>query len=186
MRKLKLQMQMTVDGFVAGTGGEMDWMTYNWGPKLNRYVSELTAPVDCIILGRRLAEGFIPHWASHPNELGAAKMNNTHKVVFTKTMHHSDWSNTTLAKGELLEEINRLKYSEGGDIITYGGIALVASLIRERLIDEFNLFINPTAIGHGISIFDELTSRQELQLVHAQAFEAGIVALRYVRLVKDN
>jgi dihydrofolate reductase len=179
MRKLKLQMQTTVDGFVAGPNGEMDWVSFNWGPDINSYVAAITEPVDCIILGRKLAEGFIPHWASHPDELGATKINSTPKVVFTKTMEHCDWSNTVLAKGDLTEKINRLKNQEGGDIIAYGGGGFVSSLIKNRLIDEFNLFINPAAIGRGMTIFADLSSKQDLKLEHAQAFEGGIVALRY-------
>ncbi len=66
MRKLKLQVQMTIDAYVAGLNGEMDWMTFNWDEQLNKYVTELTEHVDCIVLGRKLAQGFIPHWASQP------------------------------------------------------------------------------------------------------------------------
>jgi dihydrofolate reductase len=64
MRKLKLQVQMTVDGFMAGPNGEMDWVNPNWDENLNRYVDDLTASVDLILLGRVLAQGFIPYWAS--------------------------------------------------------------------------------------------------------------------------
>ena len=61
MRKLKLQMQMSIDGFVAGPNGEQDWMVWNWDDSLNAYVDEITASIDCILLGRVLAQGFIPH-----------------------------------------------------------------------------------------------------------------------------
>mgnify|MGYP001396391717 CR=1 FL=1 len=64
MRKIKLQMQMTVDGFVAGPNGELDWAIFNWDDALNNYVMALTEPVDCILMGRVLAQGFIPHWTS--------------------------------------------------------------------------------------------------------------------------
>lgn len=81
---------MTVDGYIAGPNGEMDWMAWNWDDALKNYVTAITAPVDCIILGRKLAEGFIPHWAANPEQEGADKMNNTAKVVFTKTLDKSD------------------------------------------------------------------------------------------------
>ena len=68
MRKLKLQVQMTVDGFIAGLNGEMDWTARDWDGELKKYVTEITEPVDCIVLGRKLAQGFIPHWASHPEQ----------------------------------------------------------------------------------------------------------------------
>jgi dihydrofolate reductase len=88
MRKLKLQVQMTVDGYIAGINGEMDWATRNWDDKLKKYVGALTEPVDCIVLGRKLAQGFIPYWASHPEQEGAEKFNGTPKVVFTKTLEN--------------------------------------------------------------------------------------------------
>ena len=109
MRKLKLQVQMTVDGYIAGPNGEMDWMAWDWDDALKNYVTAITAPVDCIILGRKLAEGFIPHWAANPEQEGAYKMNNTAKVVFTKTLDKSDWPNTVFAKGNLVDEITQLK-----------------------------------------------------------------------------
>ena len=80
MRKLKLQVQMTVDGFIGGPNGELNWASFNWDKELNTYVGELTEPVDTILLGRKLAEGFIPYWASNPEgEAGrGAEKFNTH------------------------------------------------------------------------------------------------------------
>jgi dihydrofolate reductase len=182
MRKLKLQVQMTLDGFIAGPNGEMDWITFNWDDDLKRYVKELTDPVDCIVLGRRLAEGFIPHWASNPageDPEGIAKMNNATKVVFSKTLNSSEWPNTILAKGDLVDEITKLKKQHGQDIIVYGGATFVSSLINERLIDEFHIFINPVAIGHGMAIFKDLGSKQEYKLNKSKSFGCGIVVHNY-------
>ena len=69
MRKLKLQIQMSVDGYIAGVNGEMDWMVWDWDQKLNQYVTDLSESVDCIVLGRKLAEVFIPYWAPLPYRL---------------------------------------------------------------------------------------------------------------------
>jgi dihydrofolate reductase len=182
MRKLKLQVQTTIDGYVAGPNGEMDWMTINWDSELNNYVKEITEPVDCIVLGRKLAQGFIPHWASNPegeDAAGIAKMNNTPKVVFTKTLAKSEWDNTVLAKGDLVDEITRLKKQDGKDIIAYGGATFVSALIKYRLVDEFHLFINPTAIGKGMTIFKELDSKQNLTILKSLAFACGIIVLNY-------
>ena len=179
MRKLKLQVQMTVDGYIAGINGEMDWTARNWDDELKKYVGRITEPVDCIILGRKLAQGFIPHWASHPEEEGADKFNNTKKVVFTKMLEKSEWDNTVLAKGDLGEEITKLKKQDGNDIIAYGGATFVSALIKHGLIDEFHLFINPTAIGNGMSIFKELDNKQNLVLVKSTSFDCGIVVLNY-------
>ena len=179
MRKLKLQVQMTVDGFIAGLNGEMDWMVLNWDDELKKYVTEITEPVDCIVLGRKLAHGFIPHWSSHPELEGADKINSTKKVVFTKTLDKSEWENTILAKGDIVDEIMKLKKQEGKDIIAYGGASFVSALIKLGLIDEFHLFVNPTAIGSGMTIFKELDSKQNLTLVKASSFNCGIVVLNY-------
>ena len=179
MRKLKLQVQMTVDGYIAGPNGEMDWMVWDWDDALKNYVTAITAPVDCIILGRKLAQGFIPHWAANPEQEGADKMNNTAKVVFTKTLDKSEWPNTVLAKGNLVDEITQLKKQPGNDIIVYGGANFVSALIKEGLIDEYHLFINPTAIGNGMTIFKELDGKLNLALVKSTSFACGIVVLNY-------
>jgi dihydrofolate reductase len=191
MRKLKLQVQMSVDGYIAGTNGEMDWMVWNWDDKLKEYVNELTEPIDCIVLGRKLAQVFIPHWASvaanpdKPEHTAGKKFTDTHKVVFTKTLDNSDpmaigWDNTVLAKGDLVDEITKLKKQDGKDIIAYGGANFVSALIKQRLIDEFHLFIDPTAIGNGMAIFKELDSKQSLTLVKSTSFDCGIVVLNYL------
>jgi dihydrofolate reductase len=179
MRKLKLQVQMTIDGYIAGPNGEMDWTISNWDAELKKYVTEITEPVDCIILGRKLAQGFIPHWASHPEEEGADKFNNTAKVVFTKTLNRSEWADTVLAKGELVDEITKLKEQDGKDIIAYGGATFVSALIKQGLIDEYHLFINPTVIGNGMTIFKELDRHQNLTLVKSTSFDCGMVVLNY-------
>ena len=186
MRKLKLQVQLTIDGFIAGPNGEMDWMTYNWDDELKQYVTALTEPVDTIILGRKLAEGFIPYWAEvaqnaeNPEQDAGKKFTATKKVVFTKTLQQSQWDNTQLAKGELSDEIKQLKNKDGQDIIAYGGGAFVSSLIKEGLIDDYHLFINPVVIGSGMTIFKERINSLNLKLVKASSFECGIVVLHYV------
>jgi dihydrofolate reductase len=179
MRKIKLQVQMTVDGYIAGPNGEMDWMVFNWDNELKKYVTEISESFDCIILGRKLAQGFIPHWASNPEQEGADKFNSTKKFVFTKTIDKSEWDNTILAKGDLVDEITKLKNQDGKDIIVYGGSTFVSALIKKGLVDEFHLFINPTAIGSGLTIFNELDSRQNLTLIKSISFDCGIVVLNY-------
>ncbi len=186
MRKLKLQVQMTVDGCIAGPNGEMDFLVWDWDEELGQYVTAITEPVDCIVLGRKLAEGFIPHWArvaanpDHPEFTAGQKFTDTAKVVFTKTLEKPEWENTVLAKGNLVDEITQLKKQDGKDIIAYGGATFVAALIKHGLIDEFHLFINPAAIGNGMTIFKELDHKQNLTLVKSTSFDCGIVVLHYV------
>ncbi len=175
---------MSIDGFIAGSKGEMDWMVWDWDDALKKYVAEITEPVDCIVLGRNLAQGFIPHWATvaanpdAPEFSAGKKYTDTHKVVFTKTLGKSEWGNTVLAKGDLVDEITQLKKQEGKDIIVYGG-ATFAALIKYGLIDEFHLFINPTVIGNGMAIFKALDGNQKMALESSTAFSCGTVATKY-------
>lgn len=176
---------MTLDGFIAGTNGELDWMVWDWDDELKNYVSDLTEPVDCIVLGRKMTPGFISYWEKvtekpdDPEYTFGKKMMDTKKVVFTKTLEKSPWKNTELAKGDLADEIRTLKNQNGGDIIVYGGATFVSALIKAGIIDEFNLFVNPIAIGNGMSVFKELSSRQQLTLVQSKSFKSGIVATVY-------
>lgn len=185
MRKFKLQMQMTVDGFVAGPNGEMDWMTLPWTEDINTYVDEIMETVDTVVLGRKLAEGFIPYWAGvaanpdDPEFTSGKRFADTPKVVFTKTLDKPEWDNTVIAKGNLVDEITKLKNQDGKDIIAYGGATFVSALIKHGLIDEYHLFVNPTAIGNGMTIFKELDSKQDLTLVKSTLFDCRIVALNY-------
>lgn len=185
MRKLKLQVQMTIDGFISGQNGEMDWMQFPWTEDILNYVRDLTEPVDTIVLGRKLAEGFIPHWTNvakdpnNPEYEGGVKYATTEKIVFTKTLAKSIWDNTEIANGDLVEEITNLKSKSGKDIIAYGGGTFVSSLIKNKLIDELHLFVNPCAIGNGMPIFKELTEMQKFTLADSQKFDCGIVIMKY-------
>lgn len=190
MRKLKLQIQMSIDGFVAGPNGELDWMTWDWDDELKNYVEELTDSVDTILLGRKMTEGFISHWSNvatdpnNPEYAAAKKFVDLPKVVFTKTLNKSDWKNTILAKGDLSEEVNKLKRQDGKGIIVYGGAGFVSSLIQNNLIDDYHLFINPVAIGKGMAVFKTLESKLNLKLARSRAFDCGIVVNHYEPNIK--
>lgn len=186
MRKLKLQVQISIDGYVAGPNGEMDWMEWNWDDELKSYVNNLTNPVGTILLGRKIADGFISHWESvmekpsDPQFAFAKKMVETPKVVFTRTLTESSWKNTVLGKGDLGAEIDKLKKQEDEtDIVVYGGAAVVSSLIQEGLIDEYHLFVNPAVIGKGLSLFGDLDEQRKFVLKEATPFSCGIVGLHY-------
>jgi dihydrofolate reductase len=185
LRKLKLQVQMSVDGYIAGPNGEMDWLVWNWDDKLKDYVNELTESVDTILLGRKMTEGFISYWTdvmSRPDDpwyAFAKKMIETPKFVFTKTLNKSEWINTEIATGDLADEINKLKSQNGKDIIVYGGASFDSSLIKAGLIDEFHLFINPAAIGRGMAIFKDISKIQEFTMIKSISFDSGIIMLHY-------
>ncbi|MGI0043171.1 MAG: dihydrofolate reductase family protein [Nitrososphaeraceae archaeon] len=185
VRKLKLQVQMSVDGYIAGPNGEMDWLIWNWDDKLKKYVNELTKPVDTILLGRKMTNSFISYWSGvmnkpdDPEYLFAKKMIETPKIVFTKTLNKSEWINTEVSNGDLRAEISRIRNQQGRDIIVYGGASFDSSLIKEKLIDEFYLFINPVAVGTGMPIFKDLNDIQKFTLIESIGFDCGIVLLHY-------
>jgi dihydrofolate reductase len=182
MRKLKLQMQITVDGFVAGPEGQLDWMTMTMDEKLHTFINHLTDTSDTILLGRKMTAGFIQYWEQvitqpdSPEYSFAQKMVNTPKVVFSKTIDRIDGQNVQVEKGSIVGAVNHLKHQAGKDIIVYGGATFVSSLIKNKLIDELNLFVNPVAIGSGMQIFGDRTT---LKLTDSTAYADGVVVNTY-------
>ena len=182
MRKLKLQMQMTVDGFVAGPEGQLDWMTWDMDEKLLAFITHLTDTSDTIFLGRKMTDGFIKYWEhvitqpESPEYVFGRKMVDMPKVVFSKTLNHVDGQNVRVENGDLTEAVNQLKQAPGKDIVVYGGAAFVSSLIENGLIDELNLFLNPAAIGNGMRIFQH---RRPLALTASVAYPCGVVVNTY-------
>jgi len=191
MRKLKLQMQITLDGFVAGPNGELDWMTFGEDEEMWAQVTALTDSSDTILMGRKMTDGFIDYWTSvldnpeSPEYSFARKMIDIPKVVFSKTVEESKWVNTTVANGDLIEEIEKLKQQDGKDIIVYGGATFVSNLVKENLIDEYYFFLNPVAIGEGLTIFGELEEKFPLKLIKAKQFECGETMLNYAKKGAD-
>ncbi|HEV2777909.1 MAG TPA: dihydrofolate reductase family protein [Actinophytocola sp.] len=182
MRTFKLQVQITVDGYMGGPNGEMDWTTFPWTDDIEAYTTALGESVDLIVLGRKLAEGFIPAWAAGPegeDQESIDWMNNTPKVVISDSLTESPWDNATVAGGDLAETVHRLKSEPGGDIITYGGSTLASNLIAKDLLDELHLFVNPVAIGAGLPVFPDVGGPRHLRLVNAQSFDCGITVLHY-------
>lgn len=179
VRTLKLQTQVSIDGCMSGPDGETDWMIGEWDPAAAGYVAALTEPVDCILLGRKLAEGFIPHWAARPSyepPEAIDKINGARKVVFSRSLTTCVWPNTEIAGGPLADEVHRLKAEPGGDMIAYGGGTFVSSLLEARLVDDLHLMVNPAALGAGMKVF---RARLSYELVKATPFPCGIVALHY-------
>ncbi len=194
MRKLKLVTQLSVDGFLADTSGKTDWMVWNWGPtwnwdkELQEWFIDLTMSIGCILLSRKMAEeGFISHWKKvterpdDPQIAFARKIVSTPKVVFSKKLQETDpmvlsWENATLAQGDATKEINQLKAQKGNDIIVYGGASFVSHLIRNHLVDELILIVNPVALGSGMKIFHEKT---DLICAGSRSFSCGVNVLTY-------
>lgn len=182
MRKFKLQVQTSIDGYMAGPNGQAGGMDVPFTEDVYAYMDALTESVDCIVLGRKTAEGFIPAWASRPEDEPEALIdwiNNTPKVVISNTLTTSPWENAVVAGGGIVETVNQLKAQSGGDLIAYGGGTLVSSLIANNLLDDLYLFVNPTAFGGGMPVFGKLDTGRRFRLVGAQPFDCGITALHY-------
>ena len=197
MGKLVLEIQTSLDGFIASPDGNTNWMLWSWGPEwtwdaeLQQYHNELTLSADCILISRQMAEeGFIAHWQNaamnpdSPQYTFALHITDTPKVVFSKTLKKASpipggWENTDIVAGDFANAINKLKQHYHRDIPVYGGATFVASLIKEDLIDEFHLLVNPVAIGGGLSIFKTIDKNLQLTLIKSKAFSCGVVLLHY-------
>ena len=174
---------MSIDGFVARPNGEQDWMTWNPDDQLMQFINSLIDSSDTLLLGRKMTDGFVSHWenvvSNNPDHPFAKKMVDIPKVVFTKTLDKPTWNNTTLAKGNLAEEITNLKKQNGKDIIVYGGASFVSALIKEGLIDEYHLIVNPVAIGNGMPIFKSLDRTQKFSPLQSKLYPGGKIVLSY-------
>lgn len=183
MRKLKLQMQISLDGFVAGPNGEHDWSMGRADEVLWQYMNEVADSADTLLLGRKMAQDFVGHFEAVPPDSPkyafAKKMVNFRRVIFTKTLNEPFGINTELAKGDFADEINKLKSEAGKDILVYGGVEFVSNLIAGGHVDEFILFTHPLLLAKGMRIFDKLTGQQELTLLSAIPYECGVTVMRY-------
>jgi dihydrofolate reductase len=169
MRKLKLQMNGT---------------NLDWDNEMMDFCIANLKNVDCILLGRKTAEGFIPHWAGvagNPKDsdykLGKP-LADIPKVVFSKKLKTHKWDNATIVKGEIVKEIKTLKKKKGKDIIVYGGYSFASSLIGHELIDEIYLLVNPLA-GSGEPILKTLKNNLQFTLEKCKSFKCGTVLLHY-------
>jgi len=183
MRKVKLQMQMTINGYVGGVNGENNWMTWEPDAEFISFLSSLIDTSDTLLLGRKTAEGIISYWekeaAQNPAHPFAQKIVDIPKVVFTKTLNNPAWNNTTLAKGDIVKEIADLKKKNGKDILVFGGAGFVSSLIKEGLIDEYHLIINPTAMSEGMTIFGDLDKIQRFTPIQSRLYPGGKTVLSF-------
>lgn len=184
MGKLKLQVNMSLDGFVDGINNHVS-LWAKWNEEARNYSIANLERVDYFLVGRKEAPGMISHWAAaaenpdDPNFAFGKKFTGIPKIMFSRTRASSDLVNTTVSNGDLVEEITRLKTQKGGDILAYGGAGFVSSLVRYRLVDDYHLLVNPVALGKGVPIFGELEKSLHLTLVKATPLTGGVVVLNY-------
>ncbi|TJV03040.1 MAG: dihydrofolate reductase [Mesorhizobium sp.] len=191
MKKLILQMQMSVDGYV-GANADHRWQLWEWGDD-NGWDEELKcdfntvfAGIDTILLSRKMAEeGYLTHWGNaakkYPDDpfyAFAHRIVEARKVVPTDRLKTSRWERTTVVSGDLPREVKALKAGEGTNIAVFGGAGFASALIAAGLVDEFQLFVNPAALGAGRRIFDQGGFRN-LRLLGSKAYACGMVVNRY-------
>jgi dihydrofolate reductase len=184
-------MQITVDGFVAGPNGENDWVFIS-GKKdteaLQKNIGfsvELAAGCDTLLIGRKIASGeFCKHWQNvadtqpdSPWHALAQLITDHRKIVFSRTEAALPYRNLKVENGDLATVVQSLKKQPGKDILVYGGVDFVSSLVSLNLIDEYYLVVNPIAIGSGLSIFKE---RNVLELESSMVFSNGKLVNKYL------
>ena len=160
VRTFKLQVQTSVDGYMAGPNGEMDWLTFPWTDDIGTYIDAHHEAGRHDRAGPQARRGVHPRLGGRPEgetQESIDWMNNTPKVVISNSLTESPWDNAVVAGGDLAETVNELKAKPGGDLIAYGGGTLVSNLIAEGLLDELHLFVNPTALGAGMPVFPSAT-----------------------------
>ncbi|WP_312745190.1 dihydrofolate reductase family protein [Sphingobacterium multivorum] len=193
MRKLIMKMSISIDGFVAGIHGELDWMFKSGDDHSSAWVLNICESAGIHLMGRKTFEVMASYWPASTNPFAVA-MNEIPKAVFTKEGYHpktkdfadntklpanSSWMNARVFDAGLIEGIKALKAESGKPILAHGGAEFMRSLIETGLIDEYHLITHPIALGTGLPIFDGLSKPCELKLMHAQVFPGGVVAHTY-------
>ncbi len=190
MRKLIMKMSMSVDGFVSGANGEMDWVFKSSTPESKAWAIEQTWDADLVLMGRKTFETIAPYWVTSTDAF-AAPMNEISKAVFTKKGYKGfdpgkdpspaavSWAKARIFDEDLAEGIKQLKAEQGKPITAIGGAGFMNSLIATRLVDEFRLVIHPVILGAGQPIFTGLAKPQHLKLVDVKSFPGGIVVHIY-------
>jgi dihydrofolate reductase len=185
MRKLKLQIQMTIDGFVAGPNGELDWMWISGNDEEGfQKVIELADSCDTILLGRKMTREFIDYWEDvlgnqpeNPHYSLSKLMVSHRKIVFSHTETDIRGRNLETENGDLTIAVQALKKEPGKDIMVYGGANFASSLISRNLVDEYYIISNPVAIGNGLSIFK---GRKILKLESSTPYKNGKILNIYL------
>lgn len=172
MRRVVLQMGVTVDGYVAGSGGEADWGLPAEHPGVRAWKLASLGKVGTHIMGRVTYEQMAAHWPTASGDY-ATVMNSLPKVVFSATLPTAGWAGSRIARGDLAAEIAALKAEPGGEIMAHGGAAFVQSLSRLGLIDEYRLVINPVVLGSGLPLFKDLAKPLRVELTEARTFPGG-------------
>jgi len=181
MRQLILQMMISVDGYFEGPNRELDW--HNVDAEFNDMAISFLDTVDTLLFGRVTYELMASYWPSEDagtdDPIVAGKMNSLRKVVVSRKLKSVDWENSQLLKGDIAEELRKLKQQPGKNIAIFGSSDLARVLMQHGLIDEYRIIVSPVILGAGKSLFNGLNFRQKLKLVGSKAFRSGNLLLSY-------
>ncbi|WP_029192492.1 dihydrofolate reductase family protein [Paenibacillus harenae] len=187
MRKIKMLNRISIDGFFASLNDDtfgMDWFVHD--PEVDKAAHEICGRLDTLILGGITYRGFERSWVPFLNDPNvpqqmkavAEQLTQMLKVVFSKTLKESNWDNTKILQGDLLEATRVLKEEDGTDILVMGSGSIVQQLAYAGLIDEYVFIVSPVVAGGGKPLFPHI-SKSDLNLVEARTFQSGNVILHY-------
>lgn len=185
MRKVISFMHISLDGFVSGPSGEMNWIKVD--QEIFDHVGKRIGQGDTAMYGRntfQMMEGYWPTAADKPDatqhDIEHSKWySNVHKVVLSTTLEREGLVNTTVISDNLVERINEIKKHEGEDILVFGSPSATHALIDLGLIDGYWLFVNPIVLGQGVPLFTGIKERVKLNLLSTQQFACGVTELNY-------
>lgn len=178
-------MHISIDGFVAGPNGELNWARVD--EELFDYVGKRISEGDTALYGRVTYQMMEDYWPTAGDKPKATKHDiehskwykNVHKVVLSETMKDMDLPNTTIISSNLADRINDIKQQEGNEILLFGSPTATHSLINLNLIDGYWLFLNPIIIGKGIRLFEDIEDKIKLKLLSSRQFSSGVTELNY-------
>jgi len=181
-------MHTSLDGFVAGVQGEMNWIKID--ETMFDFVGTVTDQADTALYGRVTYEMMQSYWptageqpnASRHDKEHSAWYNKVSKVVLSRTISEKGLDNTTVIGDHLADNINQIKKQEGKNILIFGSPSASHSLLGQGLIDEFWLFVNPVLLGKGIPLFKGIVETTRLKLAETKTFSSGVIALHYETL----
>lgn len=186
MGKLIVSEFITLDGVIEAPGGEdslgerSGWSMPYFNEETAKFKLDDLLASDALLMGRVTYQIHAAAWPSMTDEEGFAdRMNSLPKYVVSSTLEHVEWNNSRLIRGNIPEEVKKLKQELQRNILIEGGSDLVNSLMQHDLIDEYRLLVHPVVVGKGKRLFREDSRKKELRLIEARAFGTGVVALTY-------
>ncbi len=184
MPRLIVFENVTLDGYFTGSNGDLSWAhEKEKDPEWDEFIAENASGGGRLLLGRKTYELMASYWPTPQaakNDPEVAKgMNSLPKVVFSRTLDKATWSNTSLVKGDLAEEVRKMKKGPGDHIAILGSGSIVSRLAQEGLIDEYQIVVYPVVLGKGRTLFDGLKRTLALKRTRNRAFRNGNVLICY-------